>query len=595
MSNPPVMRRIVTSAQVNQSTALRRSQFDQRFAVKQAEEIEQREAQGYESDITAEALSTARRDNKDVVLDEQQQLAINMMRTEQFGCLIGSAGSGKTTTMKQGLAAIENDVSRIDWMAFRSVGSEVSNEPRVPAIALCCFTNVAARNLAAKLDPKWGKHCMSIHSLLAFAPVETEDFDVRTGKAKFRFEPRYTSANPLPLDAVIIDEAGIVNRDLWNTFLDACPPQMRIYLLGDLAQLPAMQGVSPLPFALKKWPTVTLTKIYRQADDSPIIDNLTRIRRGLEPVNNSNYFRCGQLEMLDHDAMKARKHISGYISALFKRGLWDPRQDIIITPQNEAMLGQAHWNGAFRLQFNPPKKDENGRLTNPPILVGTALGGNMLAVGDKVMAMDNGGRSATEHRFVNGSIGIITSIVPNPAYTGDASRVGELVHDTAEDEFDWSDIDGAMHEMDISAIEDAAADMEERDNESIKSRQASHIVTVVEQATGEVFRLTRSAEIASLSHAYAATCHKFQGSQARNVIVIVHSSMNFGLNREWLYTACSRAQERVFLLHEPKALSTAVSRQQLPGSNPQEKADRLLKIYSGKQWAAPYLPEEHKL
>lgn len=46
MSNPPVMRRIVTSAQVNQSTALRRSQFDQRFAVKQAEEIEQREAQG---------------------------------------------------------------------------------------------------------------------------------------------------------------------------------------------------------------------------------------------------------------------------------------------------------------------------------------------------------------------------------------------------------------------------------------------------------------------------------------------------------------------------------------------------------------------
>lgn len=587
------IRRRPVAPQVNASAALRRSLADKRIIGKQADELAERDAHDYSADIGAQADEFTRRDNADVTLDDSQAAAVQMCMHNQFGVIAGYAGTGKTTTMKKIINTVAPTLNKIDWRHYISAGKE-HGELRRPAVALCCFTNVAARNLAAKLDPEWAPHCMSIHSMLAFAPTDQDDFNNETGKVSTMFEPRYHSMNPLPLDAIFIDEAGIVSASLWAQVLDACTATTRIYFLGDMAQIPALKGVSPMPFAIDQWPTAELTKIYRQASDSPIIGNLTRIRQGLPPINDPNFFRCAELETLPHSAMAAQKHISGYISALYKRGFWDPRQDMIITPQNETLLGQSHWNGAFHMQFNPPTMDpETGMLANPPVMIGTAMGGNMLAVGDKVMATDNGGRNATEHRFVNGSIGIITSIKPNPAYTGDMSRVGEIMHDESEDALDWDEGHNAITQFNEETLDTVVSDFMDDLAEEKKSRAASHIVTVVETATGEVFVLTRSAEIASLTHAYAATCHRFQGSQARNVLVIAHTSMNFGLNREWLYTACSRAQKKVFLLHEPKALDTAIKRQQLYGRTPTEKAKRLIEIYSApsRAWSKPVIPQ----
>ena len=595
MTSTPIRRIIRGPKTVSQSNALRRSLADQRSLEKQANQFAERDAHEYSADITDETAELSRRDNADVELDDSQNSAIDMMLHNLYGVVAGYAGTGKTTTMKKALSKLQSTVRMIDYQHFRSVGKEHGNERR-PAIALCCFTNVAARNLASKLDPYWAPHCMSIHSLLAFAPVEQDDFDPETGRASMRFEPRYHSSNKLPIDILIIDEAGIVSNELWGQIIDACRTDTRIYFLGDMAQLPAMQGVSPMPFAIAEWPVVELTKIYRQAADNPIIGNLTRIRQGLPPVHDANNFRCGTVEELPHSAIAAQKHVSSYISKLYKMGVWDPRLDMIITPQNETMLGQIHWNTAFRLHFNPPKYDPDTKLLlNPPVLIGTARGGNMLAIGDKVMATDNGGRGATEHRFVNGSIGTVVAIKPNPRYTGDMAAVGEMMRDETEDAFDWDDVHGELMAFNEEHADEIAESVGMSNDDERKSRAASHIVTVVETATGEIFELSRSAEVASLSHAYAVTCHRFQGSQARNVIVIAHTSMNFGLNREWLYTACSRAQNKVFLLSEPGALDTAIRRQQLYGRSPKEKAERLRSIYESRTWARPSIPRNHPI
>jgi len=442
--------------------------------------------------------------------------------------------------------------------------------------------------------------------MLAFRPV---DFELDNGDVSMRFEPAYNEGYRLPLDIIAIDETGIVSTQLWHQILDACQPHTRIYFLGDLAQLPAMHGASPMPFAMRKWPTAVLDKIYRQKEGGRIISNLTNIRRGIPPVHDNNEFRCESSsivnglevskEVLTQNVLASRQKIAGYISTLYRMGIWDPKQDMIITPQNEAMLGQQYWNEIFKQAFNPPQYDANGKQTNPPVMIRTAVGEVMLSLGDKVMATTNGGRTAREIRFNNGSIGVIIGIRPNDRYQGNMDGLGEI-HNNADAEMlaMWDELEAAERENDGQDADDSAsaeindvAEIEEN-----RARQASHVVTVIEQSTGDIYELSRSTEVASLAHAYAVTAHKFQGSQARHVLVICHSSMSFGLNREWLYTAASRAQKKVFLIHEPNALGRAVENSQLPGRNAYEKADALIEKYERvRNWAIPRLPDRHTL
>ena len=567
-----------------------------------AEAINEREEKGYQGSELAKQ-DFARDERKEVKYDQSQLNALDMIIDEQYACIIGSAGTGKTTIMAGALPRLRDMVPLINWGAARSAGTEPGSESR-PAIALCTFTNVAAMNLASKLPEEWTTHCMSIHSMLAYAPVdyaESEGVDA-SGKSRTMFEPRYHASNPMPYKIVIFDEMGIVSRDLWHNVLDAVQPDTKIIFLGDIAQLPALQGVSPMPFAMRKWPTAVLDKIYRQAGDSSIIPNLTRIRKGVHPVHAPQDFRCDKAEILPEHTLKAREQIAKYIGVLHRSNLWDPKQDIILTPQNETALGQKYWNGAFRYTFNPLVDPNGNRVSkaagnagqevNPPILIQTALQPIMLQVGDKIMATDNGGRRSTEIRFNNGSIGIVTAIWPNPEYKGVITDSGaiDVVDKSAQDI--WNMVSEMGDELDTS--DDTIQEIMAEDDD-VKRRQASHIVVVKELSTGATYQLSRSAEISTLNHAYAATCHKFQGSQARHVMVICHRSMPFGLNREWLYTACSRAKARVFLMADQGSLTKALLSAQIQGRTAEEKAEALERIYmTQKSWAIPDLPEPRK-
>lgn len=581
--------------------------FIQREAAGTAAIIEAREALTYVAQDGEDELQFTQQQRADVVFDEDQIKAMRMLETEQFAVIAGYAGTGKTTLMKGSLITWKNQVSAIDWDGYRSVGMQPTFRRR-PAIALCTFTNVAAKNLASKLPEEWAEHCLSIHSMLAFRPV---DFELTNGETSMRFEPAYCRSNKLPLDILVVDEMGIVSTALWHQILDALQPTTRVYFLGDLAQLPAMHGASPMPFAMRKWPTAVLDKIYRQKEGGRIIENLTHIRRGLPPIHAANEFRCEDStfddegkeiskEALPRHVLQARAKIGGYISSLFRFGFWDPRQDMIITPTNSGMLGQLEWNNIFKLAFNPKQYDAKGKELNPGVLIQTAVGTITLALGDKVMATTNGGRTARENRFTNGSIGIVIGIKPNEKYNGDMAGLGEIF---AGDDADMTDMVDEMEAAEAAAREDREDDadeealrMIENADEELKVRQASHIITVIEQSTGDKYELSRGVEVATLTHAYAVTAHKFQGSQARNVLVICHGSMPFGMNREWLYTACSRAQKKVFLLNEPKALQLAIERTKLPGRNAFEKADLLLAKYQKlKEWAIPRLPAARKI
>jgi exodeoxyribonuclease-5 len=58
-----------------------------------------------------------------------------------------------------------------------------------------------------------------------------------------------------------------------------------------------------------------------------------------------------------------------------------------------------------------------------------------------------------------------------------------------------------------------------------------------------------------LKFAYAVTCHKSQGGQWEQVLVDAggkHPDISEKEERRWLYTACTRATEQLFLVHFPE-------------------------------------------
>lgn len=58
--------------------------------------------------------------------------------------------------------------------------------------------------------------------------------------------------------------------------------------------------------------------------------------------------------------------------------------------------------------------------------------------------------------------------------------------------------------------------------------------------------------------AYCITCHRAQGSEAPVVIIPVHKTFRFIMNRNWIYTAISRAKVMCFTIGQFRAIENAI-------------------------------------
>jgi exodeoxyribonuclease V alpha subunit len=63
---------------------------------------------------------------------------------------------------------------------------------------------------------------------------------------------------------------------------------------------------------------------------------------------------------------------------------------------------------------------------------------------------------------------------------------------------------------------------------------------------------------AGLQLAYAATIHKYQGTEAEAVVVVLHREAGSFVDRRMIYTAISRARQRCIVLETPGALERAI-------------------------------------
>src|SRR5699024_7341075 len=88
----------------------------------------------------------------------------------------------------------------------------------------------------------------------------------------------------------------------------------------------------------------------------------------------------------------------------------------------------------------------------------------------------------------------------------------------------------------------------------------------------EVIASTAS-EVNSIIFSYALTVHKSQGAEWNKVFLLIHHSHATMLQRELLYTACTRAKEKLIIFCDKDNLEKGIERQRIKGRTLKEKAE----------------------
>jgi exodeoxyribonuclease V alpha subunit len=185
-----------------------------------------------------------------IELSEQQQLAVEMAASLRVLVLTGGPGCGKTFTTRTIVAL---------WKAMGK------------SIALAAPTGRAAQ----RLSEMTGQPASTLHRLLEFEP-KTMGF-------------KHDAANPLKVDAVVVDEASMLDLFLAYSLIKAVPPEAQLLLVGDIDQLPAVGPGNVLRdlMASNCVPVVRLTQVFRQAQSSQIVLNAHQINQGKFPLLES--------------------------------------------------------------------------------------------------------------------------------------------------------------------------------------------------------------------------------------------------------------------------------------------------------------------
>jgi len=518
-----------------------------------------RQAEAQASDEEAHVSEEAKEEKAktfalSIVLNERQQFGVDFVKARKPFVYTGAAGTGKTTGCREIVkAALTEDA---DWLGSHSFNVGGGEHTTGPGVAVCSYTRRATANIRRALhaDPflesSLPHNIITIHKLLEYQPIFF--FNTETGKDTMRFEPQRTASNPLTIKLLIIEEASMLGLDLWEKLYDALLPGIVIIFVGDINQLPPVFGKSIMNYALAQLPIVELTEVYRQALDSGIIVNAHRILKGetLE-ANKDTEIVVGKSITKAGQDKTARALGGAFFPALFERGEYDPEQDIILSPWNKQALGTNNLN-CWISQFLGVKRNA---------MVYEVFAGRRtmyLAVGDRVMYEKRDGVIKTISH--NGSY---LGRIPQPAGS-DLSRFGVRIMGA----------DAAKHEDFDQMVAgyanfDADAPLDEE-----KKLQSSHVVTL-ELDDGEEVSLSAVGDFADqvFSLGYAITVHKAQGCEWRKVFLILHADHSIGsfLTRELLYTAVTRAKEKLIVIAKPDIIAKCVRNQSIKGATLEEK------------------------
>ncbi len=407
---------------------------------------------------------------EEIELDELQKNAVIAAAERGFFVLTGGPGTGKTTTITTMIKLFEEENYNI-------------------------FLAAPTGRAAKRMSEATGYEARTIHRMLEVTGNISDDDD----NASFaRFERN--EDNPLECDVIIIDEMSMVDVSLMYALLKAISPGTRLIIVGDEHQLPSVGPGNVLKDILASgyFTSVTLEKIFRQAQESDIVMNAHKIHQGehVELDNKSKDFFF--LKRDDADTIirvmltLVRDKMPKYVDA----GISEIQ---VLTPTRKGLIGVERLNGILQNFLNPPspkKKEWSGDT-------------RIFREGDKVMQIRNDYQLEWE---VTGNYNIAIEKGVG-VFNGDVGIIKDIN--------DW----------------------------------AKTITVEYEEGRTVVYPF---ASLDELELAYAITIHKSQGSEYPAVVMPIMEGPKMLMNRNILYTAITRAKKCVTMVGDANVFYSMV-------------------------------------
>ncbi|HFI0274445.1 TPA: ATP-dependent RecD-like DNA helicase [Streptococcus suis] len=298
--------------------------------------------------------------------DAIQKEAIVRAITNPLFILTGGPGTGKTTVIN-GIIAVYAILHKIDLTKSRD---------ECPVL-LAAPTGRAAR----RMNELTGLPAATIHRHLGLVEGQEESYRDDYLDAEF----------------IIVDEFSMVDTWLANQLFQNISSQTQVLIVGDAEQLPSVSPGQVLAdlLKIKKLPSLTLEKIYRQSDDSTIVTLASQIRQGSLPAD----FREKKADRSYFEAQNEQipSLIERIVGAAIKSGI--PSQEVqILAPMYRGAAGIDQLNIMTQNLLNPKSEGQLEFAHNDQIF----------RQGDRVIHLVND----AESNVFNGDLGYITDLLP---------------------------------------------------------------------------------------------------------------------------------------------------------------------------------------
>lgn len=303
----------------------------------------------------------------------QQRATLELALKNQIVVITGGPGTGKTTIVK---AIIE---------MFDDLEIET-------------FLAAPTGRAAKRMSELTGGEASTIHRMLG-AKLDEGGQQLVFSKGE---------DDLLCCDALILDECSMVDIQLMHALLCAMKKDCRLILVGDADQLPSVGPGCVFSDIIRSQtvPTVRLTEIFRQSENSLIVKNAHAINRGEHPDFNANkgdFFRLRRIQ-----AASTVETIIELCSKRLPEKMGIPSNQIqVLSPTRKGETGTVNLNKRLQDVLNPKSDIKREKV----------FGETVFRMGDRIMQIrnnydiiwvSNDGHSGTG--VFNGDVGIIIDI-----------------------------------------------------------------------------------------------------------------------------------------------------------------------------------------